>query len=729
MNYHIVEIAPARAVERFTFGKVAKQADGAVWFEEGENVLLATVTYEEPSEDADDFLPLTVQYIEKTYAIGKFPGGFIKRENKPSDFETLASRIVDRTLRPLFPKGLTAPILITVTVLSCNEDADLQRLAVLAAQAALYASSLPAKKCVSAVRIGMIGGELVVNPTLREMSRSAIDLFVCGSAEELLMIEMQSLWAKENGEGFEISEEKLLEAIALAQENIKNSAIAYEQNFKPIAKIARDLPLKSDVIAPETAAFVEQNYKDQIKAAIAQMSKSERGGELNAIAAEAAKKLNLEDSKPVLFAVEALKKSLVRSAILRENRRADGRGLDEIRPITIETNVLPRAHGSALFTRGQTQALAVATLGGDSDRQGQERLTDTGQSYEKFMLHYNFPGFSVGEAKRIGAPGRRELGHGNLAKRAIESQIDPRYDNTIRIVSEILESNGSSSMASVCGGTMALRAANVPMRKLVAGVAMGLVTEGSEFRILTDITGLEDHDGDMDFKVAGTDSGITAMQMDIKLGGLPLETLRVALEKARNARLSILEKMRAAESAIKLNLNALPGLESFGVDPKAIPAIIGKGGAVINELVETYGVKIDLDKENGGVKVRGSDAAKVEAACVEIKRIAENARMGGGHGGGASHSHGGAHRERTECKYAIGEEIEGKIAKVADFGLFVDLPDGNSGLVHISKIGAGGKRIARLADHYREGESAIVIYEGQDEKKKVSLNIRDKLDI
>ncbi|MDR2152976.1 MAG: polyribonucleotide nucleotidyltransferase [Helicobacteraceae bacterium] len=722
MNEKIVSVAPIKAQERFEFGKYANQADGAVWFREGANVLLAAVTYEEAEESDDDFLPLTVQYIEKTYAAGKFPGGFLKRESKLSDFETLTSRIIDRALRPLFPKGLTTPILIVVTVLSCDSDADLQRLAVLAASAALFVSSLPARKAISAVRIGRIDDHFVVNPTLSDMEKSTLDLFVCGSADELLMIEMRAMWANSLKVcEAELPEDKLLEAIALAQENVAKAAKIYDEAFAFAAKETKRFALKSDLIDEAIAAHVAARYDGAIKEALVCMSKSERGGALKEIVKQAAQSLETDDLRSVELAVEARKRFMSRKIVMDEDRRADGRALDEIRPILIETNLLPKAHGSALFTRGQTQALAIVTLGGDSDRQGLERLTDKTHSYEKFMLHYNFPGFSVGETKRIGAPGRRELGHGNLAKRAIECQISPDYENAIRVVSEILESNGSSSMATVCGASMALKAAAVPLQKLVAGVAMGLMTEGERHKILTDITGLEDHDGDMDFKVAGTQDGVSALQMDIKLGGLPLSLLAEALERARVARLSILEKMQSACDEIVVNKSALPGFESFNVDPKAIGAIIGKGGAVITELCEKYGVKIDLDKDGGGVKVRGADALSAIEARNEICRIAEESAKRPFGGGGASA------RTNAPSQYAINQELEGVIVKIVDFGLFVELPDGSQGLVHISKAGANGKRIAKLSDHFKEGDRVVVIFEGQDERKKIALNLRDKI--
>ncbi|MDR1450931.1 MAG: polyribonucleotide nucleotidyltransferase [Helicobacteraceae bacterium] len=724
MSEQIVNVAPIKAQEKYIFGKYANQADGAAWFQEGNNVLLASVTYEEAEESDDDFLPLTVQYIEKTYAAGKFPGGFLKRENKPGDFETLTSRIVDRALRPLFPKGFTSPVLIAIIVLSCDSDADLQRLAVLAASAALFVGSLPARKAVCATRIGRVEGRFVVNPTLSEMEQSSLDLFVCGSADELLMIEMRalqpgSLEAIET----EPSEEKLLEAIALAGENVAKGSKIYAENFAIAAKETKTFALKSDRIDEAIAAQVAESYDDAIKEAIFHMSKSERGGALKAIIKDAIRSLETDDTRSVELAIEARKRAIARKGVLDEERRADGRALDEIRPISIETNLLPRAHGSALFTRGQTQALAVVTLGGDSDRQGLERLTDKAQSYDRFMLHYNFPGFSVGEARRIGSPGRRELGHGNLAKRALERQIDPACENVIRVVSEILESNGSSSMATVCASSMALKAAGAPLKKLVAGVAMGLMTEGDRHKILTDITGLEDHDGDMDFKVAGTKEGVTAMQMDIKLGGLPLSLLAEALERARVARLSILEQMQRACETIVVNTSALPGFESFSVSPKAIPAIIGKGGAVITELCDRFKVKIDLDKESGGVKIRGANAEDAIAAGEEIKRIAEESakRFPGANARGRA--------VNVASHYESAQELEGVVVKIVDFGLFVELPDESQGLVHISKVGAGGKRIAKLSDHFKEGDRVAVIFEGQDERKKIALNLRDKIAI
>lgn len=704
-----IEVVQTTGVEIFEFDTYAKQADGAVMLTVGDTMLLATVTYEDAVNE-DDFLPLTVQYIEKSYAAGKIPGGFIKRESKPSDFETLTSRVVDRTIRPLFPKGFNATVLVTVTVLSCDEQADLQRFAVLAAQAALYVSPLPIDKTLSAVRVAKIDGNIVVNPSIGELPNSTLDLFVSGTKDELLMIEMQSML------GDTISELDLIDAISLAQKEIASSASEYEKEFAGKVKPKATFTLQSDAVDPVVMDFVRTNYTNDINNAIFEMARSERGGMLKNIIVSAKERLGSDDDRSVSLAVEAVKREQVRNGILKEKKRADGRSLTEVRPIDIKTNILPKAHGSCLFTRGQTQALVVATLGSDSDRQAHEKLTEKTQYFEKVMLHYNFPSFSVGDTKRIGAPGRRELGHGNLAKKAIETMIAPDYENSIRIVSEILESNGSSSMATVCGASMALKATGVPMKEIVAGVAMGLVVDGGDFAVLTDITGLEDHEGDMDFKVAGSRSGITALQMDIKLGGLPVEILQKALSDARKAHFHILDLMESAEKDIVLNTKALPAIEQFSVDPRSIVEIIGKGGATIRELIERFEVTIDLERESGGVKVRGSDSEKLAAAVSEIKRIAT-----GANGGGRSQR-----KEIPLSSYTKGDELEGKVVKIADFGLFIELPDSSQGLLHISKV--AHKRVSKLSDHFKEGDTLTVIFEGQDEKRKISLDLKNKLE-
>ncbi|MEF3191860.1 MAG: polyribonucleotide nucleotidyltransferase [Campylobacterales bacterium] len=710
--------AAGRPVE-FRFGYVAKQADGSVWMKSGNTVMLATVVSERTMIE-EGFVPLTVQYIEKAYAAGKFPGGFVKREAKPGEFEVLTSRLIDRSLRPLFPKGYNYETQIIVTVLSVDRDADLQVMALNAASAALYTSDVPARKAVTGVRVGRINGQFVLNPSLTELKESTLDLFVAGTKDEILMIEMMARQTEEievipnvnidplyeAGAGMatmatvlsnEISEEELVEAIAFASKAIAAITTEMESQFAPACKQIRDVPLRSDEIDAKLLERMRELALDQIKEALNGLAKSERSTALNQIAQTIASSQEAEDQGWTLHEVkkyiELIKRDEVRRMILKERRRADGRGLQDVRPITIETNILPSAHGSCLFTRGQTQALAVATLGTDADKQQSELLTSDTPITESFTLHYNFPGYAVGEATRLGPPGRRELGHGNLAKRAIQPLLDPNYDHALRVVSEILESNGSSSMATVCAASLALKGAGVPLSALAAGVAMGLVSEGEEYAILTDIMGLEDHDGDMDFKVAGTRKGITAMQMDIKLGGLPLEILKEALLQARDARMQILDMMEEAESKIRVNEEVLPSIELFQVAAERIVDIIGQAGKTIKEIIERFEVAIDLNRETGMVKVVGRQRDKVSAAKEHILGIAESgSRRGGG-------------RQFTPKpkldQYEVGQEFEGRVKKVVDFGAFVELPGGFDGLLHVSKLGKG--RI-NIHDHIKEGD-------------------------
>ncbi|WP_298085715.1 polyribonucleotide nucleotidyltransferase, partial [uncultured Campylobacter sp.] len=549
-------------VEIYDINKIAKQASGAVLLRVKNTVVLATVARED-TQVSEDFLPLTVQYIEKTYAAGRIPGGYVKRETKPGDFETLTSRIIDRSLRPLFPKGYAYPTQIVVMVLSCDPEVDLQVVGLNAASVALYLSDIPVNAPVCGVRVGYIDNKFVINPSNSELKTSALDLYVAGVKDELLMIEMRSIATEKDeivpialdpmmdpnlGGGViamqdmnEFSEDLIVEAIAEAGKAILRASNAYEEAFSQHKKEDAQLELKPEIENESVAVYLNEFYKNDVKAAINQMAKSERASELTKIAKqiltdEVAQKEGWEE-EVVSNVLAKFKKKIVREQIINEGVRADGRGLKEVRPISIETNILPNAHGSCLFTRGQTQALVVATLGTDGDAQMYDMLTEKGAVTDKFMFNYNFPGFSVGEASPLKAPGRRELGHGNLAKRALAPSIDVNSPYTIRLVSEILESNGSSSMASVCGGSLALRAAGVDTPKLVAGVAMGLIFEGEKHAVLTDIMGLEDHDGDMDFKVAGSKDGITALQMDIKLGGISLDVLKEALLQAREGRL------------------------------------------------------------------------------------------------------------------------------------------------------------------------------------------------
>ena len=694
-------------VEIFDINKVAKQAAGAVLLRVKNTVVLATVARDDV-QVTEDFLPLTVQYIEKAYAAGKIPGGYVKRETKPGDFETLTSRIIDRSLRPLFPKGYAYPTQIVVMVLSADPEVDLQVVGLNAASVALYLSDIPVNRPVCGVRVGYIDGNFVVNPSNSQLKSSALDLYVAGTKDELLMIEMRSLAQKTSQivpivaidpmmdpslndniiakqEMNEFSEDKMVEAIEFAGKAILRASSAYEEAFSAHKKEDANLELKPEIENENVAIYIKEFYASDVKNAINQMAKSERASELNKIAKqilsdEVAQKEGWSEAV-IANALAKFKKKIVREQIINEGIRADGRRLDEVRPISIETNVLPNAHGSCLFTRGQTQALVVATLGTDSDAQMYDVLTEKTALIEKFMFNYNFPGFSVGEASPLKAPGRRELGHGNLAKRALAPSIDDDSPYTIRVVSEILESNGSSSMASVCGGSLALRAAGVQTQKLVAGVAMGLVFEGDRHAVLTDIMGLEDHDGDMDFKVAGTDEGITALQMDIKLGGISLEVLKEALAQAKRGREHILNLMREANEKIKVNDEILPKLELFSVDPSKIVEIIGQAGKTIKEIIEKFDVAIDLDREKGEVKIAGGAKKNVDAAKDYIIQI--TSREGSKFG---KKPFGGDRRDRAKPTFNVGDESEGVVKSVVDFGVFIELKDGVDGLLHISKV-------------------------------------------
>lgn len=693
--------------EIYEFNKVAKQANGSVLAKMGKAVVLATVVSEFDNPVSEDFTPLTVQYLEKTYAAAKVPGGFFKREAKPSEFETLTARVIDRSLRPLFPKGYVYPTTITVMVLSADKDVDVQALALNAASAALYTSNLPINKSVAGVRVGRINNEYVVNPSDSQMNESTLDLFVAGSKEELLMIEMKSIASEElievDIEAFtkvhkanEMSEDDLVNAILVAQNALKEANEAYENGFKAACKEVNNVELVQFSIDESLIHYVKEHYTSQIKEAIKKLAKSERATELK----EVAKFISHDDYctnhvidySDVYEAVSIVKREIVRTMIVSEKVRADGRGLREVRPIAIETNILPSAHSSCLFTRGETQALVVGTLADAKNGQMYEKLTEKSTFTENFMVHYNFPGFSVGEAKPMFGVGRRELGHGNLAKKALEATIDLGFSDTVRLVSEILESNGSSSMATVCGGSLALKAAGVPISSLVAGVAMGMVVENNQYAILTDIMGLEDHDGDMDFKVAGSKNGITALQMDIKLGGIELSVLKEALYQAKEGRLHILTIMEEASGEI-VPSEALPLIEQFMIDPSKIMAIIGKAGATIKEIIEKFNVSIDLDRDSGNVKVSGGNKESILGACEHIKTISNNAPAG---------------RKSTknldfEKIYKQDEVLLGKVERITDFGAFLTLPEGGEGLLHISKLSK--ERVKNVTDILNVGDS------------------------
>ncbi|MBL0720979.1 MAG: polyribonucleotide nucleotidyltransferase [Sulfurovum sp.] len=688
------------------FNKIAKQASGAVMYKIGKAVLITAIAIDENSIE-EDFLPLTVQYIEKSYSAGKIPGGFIKREGKPSDFETLTSRVVDRSIRPLFPKGFHYPVVVTILVVSSDTQVDMQLAALNSTNAALFISDIPVSQNISAVRVVKVENEIIVNPSLDALELSILDLFIVGTHKDLLMIEMRSLASKkindidnnnisESQSCNALEEDELIDLIYVAREAINKVTLSYDKAFAPLVRDSLELDLKEEKIDTELYDFISDNFSKEVTQAVNEMAKSERSSALKRVRKEIIASYEIEvDEDIAKKVVEAYKKSVVRNMILNNNIRADGRALDEVRPISIETSLLPSVHGSCLFTRGETQALVVVTLGDNKDAQFYDLITSKDSKSERFMVHYNFPGFSVGEAKFNGAPGRRELGHGNLAKRALEPSIDLNYDGTIRLVSEILESNGSSSMATVCGGSLALRSADIAVVDLVAGIAMGLVSDGTNHAILTDIMGLEDHDGDMDFKVTGTRDGITALQMDIKLGGIDLGLLKEALSEANKGKNYILDLMEEAEKNT-VPSEALPITELFYIHPSKVVDIIGKAGATIRDIIEKFDINIDIDRDKGGVKLVGSDKEKVINAKAHIKNIADAPI-------------------KKQSVYEKNRLYQGKIKKIVDFGMFIEMPDGFDALLHISKISK--TRMNNLSDKFTEGDNIAVIVMEQNGKK------------
>ncbi len=587
--------------ESLILDEVARQANGAVLLRKGKAVILAAVAMDSKENIDGDFVPLTVQYIEKSYANGKIPSGFLKREGKPSEFEILTSRLIDRSIRPLFPKNFHYPIQVSVFVLSVGDE-DLQVLALNAASLALYISNIPIKRTINALRIGLINDSFIINPP--NLSDSAIDLFVAGDEENIFMIEFKSVVGA-------LAEDKMLEALNMAKNHIKETSALYANALKSFVKTPLHLA-DSQGNADFSEAFekISAEYGAEIKSLLVEMSKSENSVALGQLQARIIAELGF-DEKSVEQSIAKIKREFIRGKILNEGIRLDGRDLSAIRPISIQTNILPNAHGSALFTRGETQVLAVCTIGNENDAQIVDNLTARGKN--KFMFHYNFPSFSTGEAYPIGSVGRRELGHGNLAKRALESSFEGADSECIRIVAEVLESNGSSSMASVCGGSLSLYAAGLAPRFLVAGIAMGLIKEGQKCAILTDIAGIEDFEGDMDFKVAGNAKGITALQMDIKIRGIDAEILREALNRAKIARCEILGLMEGARAKIVLNDNR-PKSESFIVPQSKIPLIIGRGGKNIKQIIERFDISIDIAKEGGKITLFGASSENLTNA-------------------------------------------------------------------------------------------------------------------
>ncbi len=650
-----ITINSSNKTEEFALKQVAKQATSSLMYRLGKTIILASVCVErEPV--SEDFLPLVVQFLEKSYAAGKIPGGFVKREGRAQDFEILTSRLIDRTLRPLFPKDYRYPTQITLMVLSHDIENDLQVSALNAASATLFLSHIAPIKSVSACRIARIDNEFIINPSTSLLNQSSLDLFVSGTKESLNMIEMRSLGQQLNA----LEEPLMLKALELAQKSLKETCTLYEEIFTPHQNELLFKESQGIIFNERLLDLLKNQYFDEIIKGIESSALSERENVFNEIArkiSEAHSEFSLEE---IEWSLEKVKKTEIRRMIIKDKIRPDKRSLEEVRPILIESGLLPMAHSSILFTRGQTQSLVVGVLGTDNDAQTHESLEHKAPIKERFMFHYNFPPFCVGEASSIGATSRRELGHGNLAKRALETSIKNK-EQVIRLVSEILESNGSSSMASVCAGSLALYASGVEIYDLVAGVAMGMVSEGQDHAILSDISGLEDAEGDMDFKIAGNLEGITAMQMDTKMSGIKLEILYQALLQAKKAREHILKIMHEAKEKIVINFSHLPATEIFNVAPDKIVEIIGQGGRVIREIVEKFEVKIDLNKPSGEVKIMGNKERVLKTKEFILNYL---------------HS-----LDQELEQYAIDEVLEAQVKRIVDFGAFLSLPKGGEGLL------------------------------------------------
>ncbi len=650
-----ITINSSNKTEEFALKQVAKQATSSLMYRLGKTIILASVCIErEPV--SEDFLPLVVQFLEKSYAAGKIPGGFVKREGRAQDFEILTSRLIDRTLRPLFPKDYRYPTQITLMVLSHDIENDLQVSALNAASAALFLAHIAPIKSVSACRIARVDNEFIINPNTSLLNQSSLDLFVSGTKESLNMIEMRSLGQQLNA----LEEPLMLKALELAQKSLKETCTLYEEAFTPHQNELLFKESEGIAFNERLLDLLTNQYFDEIIKGIESSALSERENVFKEVAkkiSEAHSEFSLEE---IELSLEKVKKTEIRRMIIQDKIRPDKRALEEVRPISIESNLLPMAHSSILFTRGQTQSLVVGVLGTDNDAQTHESLEHKAPIKERFMFHYNFPPFCVGEASSIGATSRRELGHGNLAKRALETSIKNK-EQVIRLVSEILESNGSSSMASVCAGSLALYASGVEIYDLVAGVAMGMVSEGQDHAILSDISGLEDAEGDMDFKIAGNLEGITAMQMDTKMSGIRLEVLYQALLQAKEARKHILKIMHEAKEKIVINFSHLPTTEIFNVAPDKIVEIIGQGGRVIKEIVEKFEVKIDLNKPSGEVKIMGNKERVLKTKEFILNYL---------------HS-----LDQELEQYAIDEVLEAQVKRIVDFGAFLSLPKGGEGLL------------------------------------------------
>ena len=674
-------------------GRMAKQANGSVFAQLGGSAVIATACCGSTAQEGLDFVPLTVEYNEKYYAAGKIPGGFIKRETRPKDREILVSRIIDRPMRPLFDKAFGREIQVVPTCISTDSVNPPDILAINAASAAVHISDIPFAGPIAGVRVCLLDGAYVVNPTYDQIATAKLEIVVAGTKHGITMVE---------GDSLEVSEEEMLGAIEVAKKPIAEICAMIEELGRLCGK--KKLPLAPLKVVLNRKAEIESYARPVLTKALFTKEKMERQAAVSAAIADAKAKfadaLTDEVQKKLFGALmEDLMYEILRGGILNEGKRVDGRGLEDIRPITCEINVLPRTHGSALFTRGETQALAVTTLGTVFDEQIFDDIE--GDRRERFMLHYNFPPFSVGETGRLGT-GRREIGHGNLARRSIEKVLPSkeRFPYTIRVVSEILESNGSSSMASVCGGTLSLMHAGVPLKMPVAGIAMGLITEGDRFAVLSDILGDEDHLGDMDFKVAGTTNGITGFQMDIKIAGVSMEILKKALDQAKRGRLHILGIMDKALPAPSAEISEFaPKVVALRIDPEKIGAIIGPGGKNIKALCETYGVKINVD-DDGSVTIYGKTQKASYDAKDAVLGIAEDPE--------------------------VGRIYDGTVKRIMDFGAFIEILPGKEGLCHISRLSK--TRVERVTDVVHEGDKVKAKLLEVDRLGRLNLALADALD-
>jgi len=670
-------------------GRVARQADGAVLATYGETSVLATVVADRSPKPGLDFFPLTVNYQEKAYAAGKVPGGYFKREGRPSEKETLVSRLIDRPIRPLFVKGFKNETQVIATVVSHDLENDADIVALVAVSAALTISGVPFQGPIGGARVGFIDGAYVLNPTLEQMEDTSLDLIVAGTQDAVLMVESQA---------DELSEDVMLGAVMFGHKEFQPVIDACVRMAEKAAKEPRDVPENDD---SELQAKVAGMAQEGLKAAYQEADKQTRQGKIAELRDAVTAELVAPDASPdeknaVSGAFKGLESDIVRGDILDTEKRIDGRGLADVRSIVSEVGILPRTHGSSLFTRGETQALVVATLGTGDDEQFVDALEGTYR--ENFMLHYNFPPYSVGETGRVGFTGRREIGHGKLAWRALKAMLPSKdeFPYTLRLVSEVTESNGSSSMATVCGSSLAMMDAGVPLKKPVAGIAMGLIKEGDRFAVLSDILGDEDHLGDMDFKVAGTEDGVTSLQMDIKITGITEEIMQVALDQAKGGRTHILGEMAKALTSARDEMGEYaPKIETIQVPQDKIREVIGTGGKVVREIVETSGAKIDIG-DDGLIKVASSDAAAIKSALDQINSIV--------------------------AEPEVGLIYDGTVVKTMDFGAFVNFFGKRDGLVHISQL--ADHRVENTADIVKEGDSVKVKLVGFDDRGKVRLSMK-----